>query len=275
MRHLKSINIVPEALNPTIYSLTYVQKAAAVLSEKKIDRKDIIPWAVAYITDPGKQRRIAYDLDYVRNYAAKDATIVDYGAIPLILTLALRLAGFRPFGVDLAPERFQSIIEELDLNVIRCDIERQPAPFAEDSCDIVTFNELFEHLRFNPIFTMQEVLRILKPGGHLLLSTPNLRSLNGFINFLLHGKSFSCCGKIYEEYKKLESLGHMGHVREYTPIELCGFLRQVGFKIETIIFRGQFPERWKQRITKHIPSLRPFMSIVARKPISHTNTDES
>jgi len=255
-----------ETPDPTPASLAALQKAAATLAPGPFDRADMKSWAVAYITDPGKQRRIAYDLDYVRRYAPSHAEIVEYGAIPLMLTLALQESGFKVTGVDLAPERFQTLIDRLQLRVVSCDIERQPPPFAPNSCDLVTFNELFEHLRINPIFTMEGVFRILRPGGRLLLSTPNLRSLNGIINFLWHGRSYSCCSKIYEEYRKLDEIGHMGHVREFTPVEVCTFLGQIGFEVETVIFRGHFPEPWKQRLCRLQPALRPFMTIVARKP---------
>lgn len=44
-------------------------------------------------------------------------------------------------------------------------------PFADSSFDSVLTNQVFEHV-FNPVEFMSEVNRVLKPGGHLLLTVP-------------------------------------------------------------------------------------------------------
>lgn len=124
--------------------------------------------------------------------------------------------------------------------MVSCDIETEKLPFHDSQFDVVLFNELFEHLRINPIFTMREVHRILKPGGLLFLSTPNLRSLAGLANFLLKNRCYSCEADPYDEFSKLEGLGHMGHVREYTTREITEFLGRIGFEVREIVFRGTF-----------------------------------
>ena len=118
----------------------------------------------------------------------------------------------------------------------------------------------------NLIFTMREVLRILKPGGQLLLSTPNMRSLRGIRNFLFKRRVQSGWWDIYEQYEKLETLGHMGHVREYTATEVTGFLRRVGFEPEEIIYRGSLQSKLDNLIIRLKPNLRPYFSCIARKP---------
>ena len=42
------------------------------------------------------------------------------------------------------------------------------------------FNEVFEHLRINLVFTMTEVHRVLEPNGVLMLSTSNPTSWKGW-----------------------------------------------------------------------------------------------
>ncbi len=46
--------------------------------------------------------------------------------------------------------------------------------------------ELIEHLFEDPMHLMSEVNRILKPGGHLVLTTPNMAALRG-ISAILQG----------------------------------------------------------------------------------------
>jgi SAM-dependent methyltransferase len=212
------------------------------------------------------KRRISHDLDIINREISKGQSIVEFGSIPLVLTAALKSCGYRVTGCDIAPERYASTIEALGLTVVKCNIEMQQLPFADESFDAVVFNELFEHLRINPVFTLGEVLRIMRPNGVLTLSTPNLRSLEGIRNFLLRDRSYSCASNIYHEYKKLETIGHMGHVREYTRTEVVEFLETVGFEVTAIIYRGEYQNRLKRTAIRLIPSLSPFVSYVARKP---------
>jgi SAM-dependent methyltransferase len=167
----------------------------------------------------------------VDEHCDKDAAIIEFGAVPLLLTASLARLGYSITGVDIAPERFSRAINDLALEVVRCNIETERLPFHDSQFDVALFNELFEHLRINPIFTMREVHRILKPGGLLFLSTPNLRSLAGLANFLLRNRCYSCESDPYDEFSELEGLGHMGHVREYTTREITEFLGRIGFEV--------------------------------------------
>ncbi len=150
------------------------------------------------------------------------------------------------------------------MRVLRCNIKSEEIPLESDSFDAVLFFEIFEHLRINPIYTLREVLRVLKPGG-LLLATPNLRSLGGIKNFLLRNQAYSCFGNILEEYEKLEQIGHMGHVREYTSTEVIDFLKRLGFDVIKIIYRGKYEFILNKLIISIFPSLRPFITYVAQK----------
>lgn len=186
----------------------------------------------------------------------------------MIFLAACQHLGLNVQGVDLAPERFATAVQNLKLDVVACDIEQQPLPFPDDWIDVIVFNELFEHLRINPIATLQQVFRILRPGGKLLLSTPNLKSLHGIANFLFRSRAYSCAADPYLEYSKLINLGHMGHVREYTATEVTSFLDDLGFQVQSIIYRGRYRYRsgWEIHLSRLIPSLSPFMTIVASKP---------
>ena len=100
-----------------------------------------------------------------------------------------------------------------------------------------------------------------------MLSTPNLKSAVGIKNFLFHSRAEACSANPYKEYSKLETLGHMGHVREYTPIEVVELLQDIGFRAEKIIFRGHRGRGAQKFLTGIFPSLRPFMSVFVRKVV--------
>jgi SAM-dependent methyltransferase len=228
------------------------------------DARELIGWYRTYAAN--HVGRVALDTEIVREFVPSGSRVLDVGAVPLLLSAALTEIGYRVTGVDLAPERFGSSISALDLQMRACDVEREPLPLPDEAFDAVVMSELFEHLRIDPIFTLQEARRALRPGAVLLLSTPNLRSLKGIYNFLVRGKAYSCSGELFDEYAKLKRLGHMGHVREYTSREVTTFLRKVGFKVERLICRGRFNRGGPHLFLKAFPRLRPFITYVARKP---------
>lgn len=210
-------------------------------------------------------QRLARDLEIVRAHVRPKARVLEYGAIPLLMTGALAASDFDVRAIDIRPERFAAAIDALGLEVIRCDVETDSLPFARGEFDAVLFNEIFEHLRIDPIFTLREALRVLKPGGVLLLSTPNLRSFRGLRNLILHNRGYAVSAGVYEQYAKLETLGHMGHVREYTTDEVVDFLGRIGFRVEKVIYRGGHGRGVVGLAERLLPSLRPFFSVVARK----------
>jgi SAM-dependent methyltransferase len=167
--------------------------------------------------------------------------------------------------VDVKPERFAKAVASLGLDVTRCDVETETVPFAAETFDAILFNEIFEHLRINPIFTLGEVHRVLRPGGTLLLSTPNLRSFRGIRNLLLRNQGHAVSAGVYRQYEKLETLGHMGHVREYTTREVSEFLARIGFRADKVLYRGGHGRGFVGLAERLAPSLRPFFTLVAVK----------
>jgi SAM-dependent methyltransferase len=156
------------------------------------------------------------------------------------------------------------------VRVLSCDLDQQPIPSADAAFDVVIMNEVFEHLRINLIHSMREVARVLKPGGMLLLSTPNLRSFRGLYNLVVRGEAYAVCRGIYENYALLESDQVMGHVREYTSREVKELLERIGFVVDGIIYRGRYngSALWNaaQAMTRMMPQFKPFFSMVANRP---------
>jgi SAM-dependent methyltransferase len=209
------------------------------------------------------RRRLVADLWIVQRKLAPGARILEYGAVPLLLTVALVELGYEVSALDLAPQRFAAAIAELDLDVTGCDVETRPVPFGSEAFDAVLFNEFLEHLRIDPVFTLREAHRVLKPGGTLLLSTPNLRSFRGLKNLLVHNRGHAVSGGIYRQYEKLETLGHMGHVREYTTREVAELLGAIGFRVDEVVYRGGHGRGVVGFAERLLPSLRPFFTLVA------------
>ena len=220
-------------------------------------------WCTDYFQQ--HRARFAADLRIIETHIQPHARVLEYGAVPLLLTAALAELDYQVSALDIAPQRFAASIANLGLDVRRCDVENEAVPFAEARFDAVLFNELFEHLRINPILTLREAYRVLKPGGLMLLSTPNLRSLQGIRNLLWRNQGHAVSAGVYRQYEKLETLGHMGHVREYTTREVSDFLTRIGFRVDKVIFRGGQGRGLLGLAERLVPDLRPFFSLVATK----------
>jgi SAM-dependent methyltransferase len=220
--------------------------------------------------------RLADDLTIVAGIAPPGTSVLEYGSSPPFLTTALREMGYRVTGLDIDPARFAPAIRDLALDVRKVNFEVERLPFEEESFDVVLFNEVFEHLRIDLIFTMTELRRVVKPRGILLLSTPNHRSVIGLWALLWHHRGCHVCPDLFEEYNKLVVYGHMGHVREYTAREVGGFLEKIGWRTERIIYRNRRPSAGaspalrlcgaiERLIGALFPSLRPSFTLVCRR----------
>ncbi len=255
------MRIQSESFKPRPETIKLIEDCCNALKPETVD---ISEWHNSYIYH--NKTRIAFDYDIIQEHVLPDSTVLEIAAVPLILTAALKRTNLKVTGIDIAPERYNSSIEQLGITMLKCDIEKDKLPIESNTYDTVVFNEIFEHLRINPIFTMREVLRVLKPNGLLLMSSPNLRSIRGLKHFLLQNRAFSCLGNIYAEYEKLEKLGHMGHVREYTSKEVIDFLENIGFEMTMLIYRGRCYSKVAQIAIRLFPTLRPFITYVAIKP---------
>lgn len=247
-----------ESLRPTKESVSLISHA---ISSIRPDDHALDEWITRY--GAGQSIRLAYDVDLIRQFVPISHSILEVGSIPLFLTSALQESGYCVEGVDIEPHRFSKAIASHGFTVHAANVETDRLPIADAAVDCVIFNEIFEHLRINIIYTLSELIRVIKPGGIIMLSTPNLRSLKNLYGLAVKNYVFS----IHGPYAKLATLGHMGHVRLYTSKEVGEFLRTMGLETEATIFRGAYsPQSWKRLIWNIAAPFKPIFSIIARKP---------
>jgi SAM-dependent methyltransferase len=92
------------------------------------------------------------------------------------------LEGNEVVGVDV-DEAALAKAEERGITPVVADVE-EPLPFPDETFDAVVAGELLEHLGF-PQTLIDEVLRVLGPGGNFVGSVPNAFRLQGRLRFLL------------------------------------------------------------------------------------------
>jgi SAM-dependent methyltransferase len=208
------------------------------------------------------------DLSRIRRLY-QDGPLLEIGGFPFYFSMCLRKMGVNSTTVDLAPDRAKMLIRMHSLRVVRCDIEREPLPFAAQSVTMITLCATFEHLRVDPLFALEEMRRVLKPRGVLYLTTPNLYRLGNIISFALgRGLAFDPI----HEYGKLRTVGHMGHVREYTASEIRRFLARAGFDNIQVQTRAAPSRRGRLVDALHnfLPRIRGELVVTAKSAHSAT-----
>ena len=146
--------------------------------------------------------------------------------------LAARLidAGFDVRCCDLYPEIFR--LDGVDIHRGNLDAE---LPFADRSFDYVTCLEGLEHIE-NPQQAMREFARVLKPGGHVIVSVPNILNIEERLKWLLFGYtshfkpiSRAASERLRAEYEDLVEIA--AHVNPIGYSELRYVLEKNGFEI--------------------------------------------
>jgi glycosyltransferase involved in cell wall biosynthesis len=119
--------------------------------------------------------------------------------------------------------------ETFGCNVDLFDCERDIFPYANGTFAVVLCCELLEHLRRDPMRMVSEIYRVLREGGVLILTTPNIVSLRA-LNAIIHGNHPG----FYSQYPDPhgDPATNSRHEREYTPAEISKLLEASGFTVE-------------------------------------------
>ncbi|MDI3390083.1 class I SAM-dependent methyltransferase [Streptomyces sp. B-S-A8] len=138
------------------------------------------------------------------------------------------LAGHRVIGVDWSQDALRRARTHLT-DVVRGELTDGGLPLASGSADAVLFSEVIEHL-VDPDSALDELRRVLRPGGHLMLSTPNLAAWYNRA-LLLAGVQ-----PVFSEVSLRGIHGRpgtevVGHLRLYTARALREFLTASGFRV--------------------------------------------
>jgi SAM-dependent methyltransferase len=175
-------------------------------------------------------RRFLYTLQLI---PPGDGKLLEIGANPYFMSLLLRrftqyqVMYTNYFGSSFESQSEQVLItrqrERLSIPFQNINVEKEPLPFDDDTFDVILLCEVIEHFTEDPLYALLNISRVLKPGGSLILTTPNVARLENVAR-LLAGEN------IYDPYSGYGPYGR--HNREYTMEELSRLLIHAGFKIE-------------------------------------------
>ena len=114
----------------------------------------------------------ARHIGFLSRDLAPGARVLDVGCGRGVLLSSLADRGFEICGTELSAEAVRGADERAE---IRIASRLQDADFDAESFDQVIIWHVFEHLD-DPRGTLTEILRILKPGGRLVIAVPNFGS---------------------------------------------------------------------------------------------------
>jgi SAM-dependent methyltransferase len=133
---------------------------------------------------PGTHDRVLRILGKSIKFESSPA-VLDVGAGQGALSIRLKDAGARVSACDVVPEQFD--VPGVEFRAIASD---GLLPFDDASFDAAVAIEVLEHIDGHDRF-FAEVARVLRPGGIVMFTTPNILSLKSRMRFLFTGFFYS------------------------------------------------------------------------------------
>ena len=149
-------------------------------------------------------------------------TVLDIGCGRGDFTKGFKDLNLEVFGID------REIVDSEMLKGIEVksvDFEKNPFSFSPDTFDFVFSKSVIEHL-YNPENFIQECYKVLKPGGKIIIMTPDWQSQKDIF---------------YDDYT---------HHHPYTPTAISDLLKINNFKSVTSEIFYQLPVLWKIPLLK-------------------------
>jgi SAM-dependent methyltransferase len=205
------------------------------------DPGDPLTWRV---TGSVERLQLYCELLDAGGVTARRGRVADLGAgltglAPLLQALGARVTIVDDFGgggsVDRQnPDAAHAILSRLrgrlGVEIVEQDLLTTPLPFADDSVDVVTSFHCLEHLHHSPRGLMEEIRRVLRPGGRFVIGTPNAVNLRKRLSVFLGRTNL---GELEEWY--FDGSPYRGHVREPVVADLVRLCEWNGLGVERVV----------------------------------------
>jgi len=189
------------------------------------DRKEVF----GDCSDPhytiGYQNRLHHVVDLVKRHARPGGTkILDLAAAQGNYTLTLAEHGYDVMWNDIRAELADYVKLKYERGTVAYKVGNAFEIDVPECFDVVLALEIIEHVAHPDVF-LQQTLRLVKPGGILIVSTPN----GGY--FRHHGPKFFECrdSSVYEEMQFKPDAD--GHIFCLNPAEAQQLARNAGLEV--------------------------------------------
>ena len=168
-------------------------------------------------------------------------------------------------GVDIAPGLVERAIKN-GIHAVHHNLEGGPLPYPARKFDAIFCGETIEH-QVDTDWLMFEINRVLKPGGKLVLTFPNIRTILGLAMMLF----FDLPPMYAARYRS-------AHFRDFTLRTIKIVLKAHGFRFERAIgsafYLPKIEEFWSPLAT-YLPSWAYTVVVAATKEKDSTYSSES
>ena len=194
-------------------------------------RADETSWEQA--TDASSSARI----EWIERALGRKGRLLDVGCGTGYLLAAAKARGWEATGVEVSGRAAEFARRTHDVTVLEGTLSR--AAFPESSFDAITLVHVLEHVP-NPVETLHEVRRILKPEGLLGIAIPNPRALL----YAGYNAVHRLRGRLGKD-KYSCSLYPPSHLYAWDERALRRLLARVGFAVAELVVTGKGdPQRY-------------------------------
>ncbi len=171
----------------------------------------------------------------IKYLPAQDGVFLDIGTGMGIAPRFVIKLGVRTISIDSRQTGGSALenVKRVGVEGYYCDVEREQIPLQDKSVNCVLFADVIEHLIHSPKHIINEIYRILKPGGVCVATTPNATRLTVRLKVLM---GYSNWANIWEYY---DVPFNYGHHHEYTIDEFKEVYHRNAFVItDFILYEG-------------------------------------
>lgn len=163
----------------------------------------------------------------------QDITVLEVSSFTGVVSVAMSNYGNRVVASDIDfVINDPAIVDFFDREKIqRFSVNLAEGHFPCKNCffDLIVFNEVIEHLNFNPIPILKEFHRVLKPGGMVYCATPNLLSAKNIFQILCRKGYLNPPLHLVWNLQPESGMSVGLHWREWTREELVELFKIAGF----------------------------------------------
>jgi len=166
---------------------------------------------IQYYLDAGAadRRSFAEILERAEKVLPGRGRVLDVGPNVGTCLVVARERGWETHGIEINAEAARYCREQRGLDVVPGTLERHTYPAG--SFDVILMGDVIEHLR-DPLGVLRVVLGLLRPGGIVMISTPNIARWAG----------------------RLLQIKPEEHLYYFTPATMGAMLDEAGFVVEGI-----------------------------------------
>tara|TARA_B100000029_G_scaffold40169_2_gene37495 strand:+ start:23593 stop:24318 length:726 start_codon:yes stop_codon:yes gene_type:complete len=223
----------------------------SVNNKKKLSKNQDVPigyYDKVYIKKRGIQSKWHHQkFNFVRNKFKKKYKHLDYACASGTFINSLKNKNLS-IGLDLSRKQI-SYAKKYENSFHKFKVATIPLPYKNSTFDIITVLELIEHCSEKEnSFIFNELYRVLKPGGKIIITTPNYSSF-----WPLLEKLVSLFGSVNYEHQ---------HINLFNKKKLYNFLSKKEFNqiyIETFIYFAPFFAALNWKLSNFIEKIEKFI----------------